>query len=365
MQTIAFEGDLQRLDAALAEVPDVPAVFLLRTGQGQPYLARTALLKRRLMRLLAERATPSRMLNLRSTVSSIEYWLTGSTLESSLRLYELAREHFPKDYVRTIRLRMPSYVRLVFSNEFPRTLVTTQLSGARSLSVGPFRSRASAERFESEYLGLFQLRRCQEDLAPSPEHPGCMYGEMSMCARPCQQAVTAEEYASEVYRAAQFLSTEGASLITSISAARAQCSADMDFEEAARQHKRLERVEGVLRLRDELARDIDRLNAITITRSTGGGVELGVMQAGHWQGLRRLDFELVDGKPVSLDRRLRELMEQPGAVQHAPRQRQELLAIISKWLYASWCDGEMLVFENAVPYRKLVHAISRVAATSP
>ena len=39
------------------------------------------------------------------------------------------------------------------------------------------------------------------------------------------------------------------------------------FEEAARQHKRFEKVQDVLRLRDELARDVDRLNGVAITRS--------------------------------------------------------------------------------------------------
>ena len=47
-------------------------------------------------------------------------------------------------------------------------------------------------------LDLFQLRRCQEDLAPSPGHPGCIYGEMGKCLRPCQEAVSREEYAGEV-----------------------------------------------------------------------------------------------------------------------------------------------------------------------
>jgi ABC-type lipoprotein release transport system permease subunit len=52
-------------------------------------------------------------------------------------------------------------------------------------------------QFQSQFLDLFQMRRCEENLAPSPSHPGCVYGEMNMCLRPCQQAVTPEEYASE------------------------------------------------------------------------------------------------------------------------------------------------------------------------
>ena len=44
--------------------------------------------------------------------------------------------------------------------------------------------------------------------------------------------------------------------------------------------------------------------------------------------------------------------------------RVEQLAILSRWFYSSWRDGEMLIFDDweKIPYRKLVNAISRVAA---
>jgi hypothetical protein len=45
------------------------------------------------------------------------------------------------------------------------------------------------------------------------------------------------------------------------------------------------------------------------------------------------------------------------------RERQEYLALLARWYYSSWRDGEWLSFESwdEIPYRKLVHAISRVA----
>ena len=76
-------------DRALAEAPNCPAVFLIQPREGEPYLAKTALLRRRLLRLLKEREKPSRLLNLRDTVARVECWITASALESSLRLYEL------------------------------------------------------------------------------------------------------------------------------------------------------------------------------------------------------------------------------------------------------------------------------------
>src|SRR5438477_9290682 len=85
----------ESFDRALAEAPDSPAVFLIWPESGEPYLAKTGVLRRRLLRLLKEREKPSRLLNLRATATRIECWFTGSALESSLRLYELARTHFP------------------------------------------------------------------------------------------------------------------------------------------------------------------------------------------------------------------------------------------------------------------------------
>src|SRR5215470_1958032 len=196
--------------AELDQAPDRPAVFLLWAGQGKPYLARTTLLRRRLKRLVSDRERISRVLNLRGVAERVEYWLTGSQIESALIHLELAQTHFPEDWPRLTRLRPPAFVRLTLDNPFPRTMITSRLG--RGLFFGPFASRAAAERFEQELLDLFQIRRCEENLQPSPQHPGCIYGEMNRCLRPCQQAVSIEEYRGEAGRVEQFLLTRGASL---------------------------------------------------------------------------------------------------------------------------------------------------------
>jgi excinuclease ABC subunit C len=364
MTAIETGDDLARLDAAIEELPNSPAVFVLWPRQGDPYLSKTALLRRRLLRLLKEREKPSRLLNLRHTVARIEYRLTGSTLESAAVLYQQARRLFPQTYLETIRLRLPPYVKIVLSNAFPRSQITTHLSRGAALYFGPFRSRASAERFEQQFLDLFQMRRCQEDLAPSPEHPGCIYGEMGMCLRPCQQVVGPAEYAHEVARVVEFLRTDGRSLADSIAHSRDRLSEDMLFEEAARQHKRLEKVQEVLKLRDELARDVDRLNGVAITPSVApDSVEMWPLREGNLDLPQRFGFEVREGKAVSLDRKLRETLAAGEPRRLSARERQEHLALLARWCYSSWRDGEWIAFDKYedLPYRKLVHAVSRVA----
>jgi excinuclease ABC subunit C len=364
MPEIPVAAALPALDQALEEVPNRPAVFLLWPKAGDPYLGKTTVLRRRLLRLLRERETPSRLLNLRHTADRVEYWLTGSKLESAVLMYDLARRHFPKTYLDVLRLRMPSYVKLILKNEFPRSQITTHLGRAPAAYYGPFRTRATAEKFESQFLDLFQVRRCQEDLVPSPTHPGCIYGEMGMCLRPCQQVVSVEEYAHEVDRVADFLHTDGRSLLDAAIAARDRLSTDLDFEQAARQHKRMEKIQEVLSLRDDLARDIDRLSGIAVTASTEPqAVELWFVWNGAWLGAERLTFEIIEGRPVSLDQKLREAVSTLAPAAQPMRQRQEYLAILARWYYSTWRDGEWFPFDTPanIPYRKLVHAISRVA----
>ena len=364
MTALEVADDLAQLDAALAAIPDAPAVFLLWPKQGDPYLSKTARLRRRLLRMLKEREKPSRLLNLRHTVARIEYQLTASRLESSALHYETARRCFPETYLDLLRLRMPPYVKIILNNEFPRSQITTHLARAAGIYFGPFRSRASAERFESQFLDLFQMRRCQEDLVPAPEHPGCIYGEMGMCLRPCQQVVGPAEYAHEVDRVAEFLRSGGHSLLDSIAHSRDRLSQEMNFEEAARQHKRYEKVQEVLKLSDELACDVDRLDGVAITRSVAAGaVELWFVRGGSWQTPLRFSFEVQEGKPISMDHQLREAFAAVEARKLTVRERQEYLALLARWYYSSWRDGEWLSFESydEIPYRKLVHAISRVA----
>jgi len=351
--------ELAGLDETIAALPNSDAVFLLRAGDRSAYLAKTSMLRRRLLRILRPADPARRSLNLREVVTRVEYWLTGSRFESMLLHYALAKQHFPDDYLRLVKLRMPAYVKLILSNEFPRTQVSTRLTGGHGLFYGPFRTRASAELFENQFLDLFQIRRCQENLEPSPQHPGCIYGEMNMCLRPCQQVVSPGEYLSEVQRVEEFLAGNGVALVNVTAAARERLSQEMNFEEAARQHKRLERIQEVLALRDDLVGVINQLYGVAVAPSTAPeSVLLWFVCQGSWQSPR--EFPLASN--VSLDTRLRELVASLAPVAAPLAEKQEHLALLARWHYSTWSDGEWIGFRglDQTPYRKLVRAISRV-----
>jgi hypothetical protein len=64
-----------------------------------------------------------------------------------------------------------------------------------------------------------------------------------------------------------------------------------------------------------------------------------------------------------MDRRMKEIAAALQPVRIGARERQEHLAILARWFYSSWRDGEWVRFEalDRLPYRKAVAAISRTA----
>lgn len=358
---MVFEREPVAFPAAAdpASLPGGPAVYLIHPRQGQPYLGRTNILRRRITRLFAK-------WKLAEIGERVDYWLTASRLEQWLLSYALARRVFPDDYERLLRLPKPSYVKLVLANPFARTQVSARLAGSQNVFFGPFAARAAADQFEAQFLDLFQLRRCQEDLAPSPDHPGCIYGEMRRCLRPCQLAVTPEEYASEAARMAEFLATRGRATLDRTALQRDRASQELEFEQAAQLHTRHERIEAVVRSAGELAADSARLSGVAVTPSIEPEtVMLWFLREGCWLAPVRFSLAAAEagGKPASLDARLREIaaaLPRPTATLAA---RQDHLALLAKWFYSSWRDGEWLTidrFDAPLPYRKLVNAIHRV-----
>jgi excinuclease UvrABC nuclease subunit len=350
---IPVAGELESL---LESVPDTPGVYLLWPRAGKPHLARTKFLRRRLKRVLS---------TLGDTIERVEYQVTGSRLEAHFVLWELARQHLGAGYREAIRLRLPAWVKLILTNAYPRTTVTCQLGRAPAVYYGPFRNRSTAARFESAFLDLFQLRRCPEDLSPSPQHPGCIYGEMGRCVRPCQEAVGQAEYQSEVHRVAEFLRTGGRSLAVPAEAARERLSAEMDFEGAALMHRQCTRIGETVALRDEMAAELEHLHAVAVVPSAEKNtVNLGWLRAGNWKGFSAIEFQIAAEKPFSLDARLREMAEAVDATPAVTtRERMEQLAVVARWRYSGWCDGELLMVDDwgKIPFRRLVNAVARIA----
>jgi excinuclease ABC subunit C len=352
-------------------VPAAPAVFMLRATEPeqQPYVSKTANLRRRLIRLLGRPDEQGRRLNLRDRVAHIEFTPSGSDFESGLLLYQLLRRTFPENYARRMKFRFAPLVRMHMENAYPRASITTRLGklGGRSLYYGPFPSRSAAEKFANDSLDFFKMRRCVDDLHPDPAFPGCIYSEMKMCLAPCFRGCTDDEYSAEVARVQAYFESGGHSLVRELSTARDQASANLEFETAAATHARLEKLAPVLNQRPEIVRRLDRLAAVIVQRSAEpGSVAIFKVESGCLSG--PITFAVAPsaeqaGKSQSMESRLQDALGGfPTAVPSSVIERMEHLAILKRWYYRSSRLGEIFLADEkgTVPLRRIVRGISRV-----
>jgi excinuclease ABC subunit C len=383
-----------------AALPARSGILMLemREAGAQPYLARTADIRRAAERLLSRPETASKALNLREVVARIRYRVTGSKFEQTLAYYQNARAYFPRRYRDLMRLRPPAMLKVNLRNAYPRCYVTRRIRGDEGFYFGPFASRRLAEDFSEGFLDLFKTRRCQIKIRRDPDYPGCMYSEMKMCLAPCFAGCTKEEYDVEVGRVLETLESSGASLTEELAGEREAASASLDFERAAALHKRLDKVSAALRGMPDIARRIEELNVVILQRAAEyQTIAVFPVRGGLLDEPLFLRFAEISSEPRSVEAILKQKLEpelaedsaQPEALTReqrgeerpsapppesatdwrsryglraAPPELSEHLSLIARWFYSKPRDGEILFRDKVWPYRRMLRACSRLLA---
>ncbi len=362
-------------DAARAEadffpaLPPYPAVCVIepREENADPFLIRTQNLQRRLQRLLGPIDPASKRLNLSEFARGIRYRLVGSPFEQTLTYYQRAKQLFPKRYRDLMRLRPAAVLKVSLRNAYPRCYVTRRITVDEAgvptggSYYGPFASRRSAQAFAERVLDLFKVRRCQIKIRRDPTFPGCIYSEMKMCLAPCFAGCTKEEYDVEVQRLVQFLETSGGSLRSTMEEEREKASEQLDFERAAALHKKVEKLDEVLRGQPELTRRIQDLDAVILQRAAEEQT-IGVfrVRGGRLADPFFLRFAEIASQPRSAEHIFREQFESDPTA--ANGDLGEHLWLVAKWFYSNPREGEIFFREKDWPYRRILRACSRLLA---
>jgi excinuclease ABC subunit C len=394
--SLAF--DAAHDEGFFSALPSEPAVCLveLNDPNAEPLLIRTQDLRRRLQRLLGPPDPASKRLNLRGLASGVRYRAVCSTFEQSLTYYQHAKKHFPQRYRDLLRMRPPAVLKVSLRNAYPRCYVTRHISvdssGAPAAGsyYGPFPSRGAALAFANRALDFFKMRRCQIKIRRDPTFPGCLYSEMKMCLAPCFAGCSKEQYDAEVERFVKFLESSGESLRATFESERERASEDLDFERAATLHKKVEKLDEVLRGQPDLARRIQALDAVILQRGAGEQVVAAYrIQGGKLCEPFFLPFGEIASQPRSAEQIFRNYLDatadsvvatqlpldvaneaaQPGAAQTIellPLSKGELsehLWLVARWFYSNPRTGEIFFREkNDWPYRRILRACSRLLA---
>ena len=189
-----------------------------------------------------------------------------------------------------------------------------------------------------------------------------------MCLAPCFAGCSKEEYDAEVTRLVSFLDTGGASLRGAMEQERERASEELDFERAAAFHKKIEKLDDVLRGQPELARRIQELDAVILQRTAEEQtIALYAVRGGRLAEPFVLRFGDTS-QPRSAEEAVREYLETAQAGTPGLNARQsaaelsEHLWLVARWFFSNPREGEIFFREKDWPYRRILRGCSRLLA---
>jgi DNA polymerase-3 subunit epsilon len=325
----------QRKKRHLAEqLPHAPGVYLFRDSQDRVlYVGTSKDLRTRVRTYFTASETRSRMgemVGLAASVTGIE---CATALEAEIRELRLIAEHKPK-YNR--RSRFPERVHWIklTVEPWPRLSLVRRVLDDGADYVGPFSSKRTAERAVAALHDTFPVRQCGGRMARTPSMSPCALGEMGKCLSPCDQSVSAEDYAEVIDQLRGSLRQSPESVVCSLTRRMRTLSASERFEDAGSHRDRLaaflrgaartQRVGALTRCPEVVAarREDDGHWAVHVVRHgrlAAAGVIPAGAHAGHWVKGLRAGAETVTPGPgptpaasVEETERLLRWLESPG-----------------------------------------------------
>jgi excinuclease ABC subunit C len=311
---------LEQLRAKVSALPAAPGVYLFRDAAGVVlYVGKARSLRSRVASylqpsadLLSSRGPEiARMID--ELVADVDYLECESEVDALLREARLIKDIQPRFNAALRDGKTFPYLQITTDEDFPRVCVTREPKPHGAKLYGPFVSAAELREALPMMQRVFKFRTCKLEISADDESRRrfrpCILHNIRQCTAPCADRVSANDYADQIRRLRQFLSSKGSSLKRQIKEQMDQAASELRFEKAAELRDELRAIEGLQNrgLVDEHmqpevfyvdpAQSMQRLGEVLGTAApprTIEGIDIATLQGGQTCGSV---VTFIDGKP--------------------------------------------------------------------
>ncbi|HIE37556.1 MAG TPA: excinuclease ABC subunit UvrC, partial [Anaerolineae bacterium] len=291
----------EQIRQVLQSLPARPGVYLMRDVRGRVvYVGKAVNLRSRVRSYF----TPSAQENdktrrLVTGVTDLEFIVTDTELEALILEANLIKSHRPRFNVRLRDDKRYPYIKVTWSDPFPRVLITRRMERDGSRYFGPYTS-ASAVRETLEMLRrTFPYLTCNREITGEDER-ACLYHDIKLCLAPCIGAVGQEAYRATIAGLIRFLEGHGEEVLADLEA-RMRAAADaLDFERAAGLRDQLQAARRVVERQKIVAAAGSDQDVIAFARGDGNAcVQVFFIRGGKLLGR---EYFLLEGAEAEADR---------------------------------------------------------------
>lgn len=180
-----------------------------------------------------------------SHIYEIEYILTKTEVEAFLLEASLIKKHRPKYNIRLKDDKTYPYIKLSWSDDFPRLYLARKVKKDGSLYFGPYTS-GSAVHGTIRFLNrTFKIRDCTDAVFKIRKRP-CMTYQIGRCTAPCVDLISKEDYRKDMEGAKAFLKGHDKKVLKVLKERMLQAAGEEKFEVAAGLRDSVEAIKSVL-----------------------------------------------------------------------------------------------------------------------
>lgn len=178
-------------------------------------------------------------------IEKVDYILTKTEVEAFLLEASLIKKHRPKYNIRLKDDKAYPYIKLSWSDDFPRLYLSRKVHKDGSQYYGPFTSGGAVFGTIRFLNRVFKIRDCTDHMFRSRTRP-CMTHQIGRCTAPCVKYISKADYRTEVEGAKDFLKGRSKKVIKDIETKMMGAASEEKFEVAARLRDSMFAVKNIL-----------------------------------------------------------------------------------------------------------------------
>lgn len=201
-------------------------------------------------------------------VARVEWIVVGSELEALILEMNLIKRHRPKYNVRLKDDKRYPYIRVHWSDPFPKVTVTRRLKQDGSRYYGPYTSVWAVHQTLDVLRRIFPYLTCDRVIT-GEDRRACLYYDIKLCSGPCIGAVDKATYRAMIQDLCRFLEGHTDPIVARLQQAMQEAADSMAYEKAAAIRDQLSAIERVVEGQKVVSRQKIDSDVIAFAREKG------------------------------------------------------------------------------------------------
>jgi len=237
----------EHLHRILDTLPSKPGCYIMMNVAGDViYVGKAVRLRDRVRSYFHASANGDQKIRrLVREIADIEWIVVDSELEALILEMNLIKKHRPKFNVRMKDDKRYPYIKIHWSDPYPKVTVTRQMIEDGSRYFGPYTSAWAVYQTLDVLRRVFPYLTCDREITGQDKR-ACLYYDIKLCLGPCIGAVDQAGYRRMITDLQEFLNGHADPILSRVQAEMEKAAEELQFERAAALRDRVKAIQSIV-----------------------------------------------------------------------------------------------------------------------